>query len=133
MDATDVIWLLIAGLAGWFSFRFLTLYVADFVRLLVESGEQVVLYGWHREVYHIWLDRMADLKPALFTGTESTSQKQEAKRRFLAKETPVLIMSLRAGAGVDGLQHVCKTVVYGELDWSPGVHEQGVGRVFRDG
>jgi len=108
-------------------------YVADFVRLLVESGEQVVLYGWHREVYHIWLDRMADLKPALFTGTESTSQKQEAKRRFLAKETPVLIMSLRAGAGVDGLQHVCKTVVYGELDWSPGVHEQGVGRVFRDG
>ena len=31
MDATDVIWLLIAGLAGWFSFRFLTLYVADWI------------------------------------------------------------------------------------------------------
>ncbi len=26
-------------------------YVASFVRLLVESGERVVLYGWHREVY----------------------------------------------------------------------------------
>ncbi|HMJ16609.1 MAG TPA: C-terminal helicase domain-containing protein, partial [Polyangiaceae bacterium] len=45
----------------------------------------------------------------------------------------VLMMSLRAGAGLDGLQHCCSTVVFGELDWSPAVHEQATGRVFRDG
>ena len=45
----------------------------------------------------------------------------------------VLILSLRAGAGIDGLQHVCRTCVFGELDWSPGVHEQCLGRVYRDG
>ena len=45
----------------------------------------------------------------------------------------MLIMSLRAGAGVDGLQGACRTVVFGELDWSPGVLEQAVGRVHRDG
>jgi hypothetical protein len=31
------------------------------------------------------------------------------------------------------LQKVCRTVVFGELDWSPGVHSQCVGRVYRDG
>lgn len=108
-------------------------YVADFVRLLVESGERVVLYGWHREVYGIWRDRLRDLEPAMYTGSESTTQKDEARRRFLANETPVLLMSLRAGAGLDGLQHACRTIVFGELDWSPGVHEQCIGRVHRDG
>lgn len=34
-------------------------YVAEFVRLLLESGEQVVLFGWHREVYGIWLEKLA--------------------------------------------------------------------------
>jgi SNF2 family DNA or RNA helicase len=108
-------------------------YVAEFVRLLLENGEKVVLYGWHREVYSIWLDRLRDFKPALYTGSESTPQKDEAKRRFLAGETDLLIVSLRSGAGVDGLQRVCRTVVFGELDWSPGVHEQCIGRVHRDG
>jgi SNF2 family DNA or RNA helicase len=108
-------------------------FVAEFVRLLVESGEKVVLYGWHHEVYAIWRDRLADLKPAFYTGAESEPQKLESKRRFVAGETPVLILSLRAGAGLDGLQHVSRTVVFGELDWSPGVHEQATGRVARDG
>lgn len=108
-------------------------YVADFVRLLVESGERVLLYGWHHEVYSIWADRLADLKPASYTGRESLPQKDDAKRRFLAGETPVLMMSLRAGAGLDGLQGSCRTVVFGELDWSPAVHHQAIGRVHRDG
>jgi SNF2 family DNA or RNA helicase len=108
-------------------------YVAEFVRLLLESGERVVLYGWHREVYSIWLDRLREFKPAFYTGTESVPQKEEAKRRFVDGETPLMIISLRSGAGLDGLQQVCRTVVFGELDWSPGVHEQNIGRVNRDG
>jgi SNF2 family DNA or RNA helicase len=108
-------------------------YVADFVRLLLESGEKIVLYGWHREVYSIWADRLQEFKPAFYTGEESVPQKEESKRRFIAGETNLLIVSLRSGAGMDGLQKVCRTVVFGELDWSPGVHEQCIGRVHRDG
>lgn len=108
-------------------------YVAEFVRLLLESGEKVVLYGWHHEVYSIWADRLAEFKPVFYTGAQSVPQKEEAKRRFIASETPLLIISLRSGAGLDGLQKVCRTVVFGELDWSPGVHEQCVGRIHRDG
>lgn len=108
-------------------------YVADFVRLLVEAGEPVVLFGWHRAVYAIWQERLKDLRPAMYTGSESPKEKEASKQSFLAGQSKVLIMSLRAGAGLDGLQHGCRTVVYGELDWSPQVHGQCTGRVHRDG
>jgi hypothetical protein len=108
-------------------------YVAEFVRLLVENGEPVVLYGWHREVYSIWLDKLWELRPLMYTGSESVVAKNYAKNEFMAGRTKVLIMSLRSGAGVDGLQGIGRTVVFGELDWSPGVHEQCIGRIHRDG
>ncbi|WP_153785257.1 DEAD/DEAH box helicase [Pseudomonas sp. EMN2] len=107
-------------------------YVAEFVKLLVESGEQVLLFGWHRDVYQIWAEKLAEFNPSWYTGTESPTQKQAAKLAFETGESRVMIISLRASAGIDGLQHHCSTVVYGELDWSPAVHEQGTGRVHRD-
>ncbi len=107
--------------------------VASFARLMVEAGESVVLWGWHRDVYDIWNEELADLEPAMYTGSESASKKEAAKARFLVGETDVLIMSLRSGAGVDGLQHRCATGIFGELDWSPGIHQQCVWRLDREG
>ena len=106
---------------------------ADFTRMLVESGEKVLLFGYHHAVYDLWRDRLRDLAPAFFTGLESDSAKAFQVKRFTSNETNVLIMATRAGAGVDGLQHHCRTVVYGELDWSPAVLNQGIGRLHRDG
>lgn len=108
-------------------------YVAAVVRMLLDSGERVLLYGWHRTVYDIWLAKLKDFAPALYTGSESPAKKQSECERFIKGETPLLIMSLRSGAGLDGLQHCCRTTVFGELDWSPGVHEQCIGRILRDG
>jgi superfamily II DNA or RNA helicase len=108
-------------------------YVADFVRLLVESGEKVVLCGWHREVYGIWREKLRDLHPAFYTGTETPAEKDAAKARFTDGQTDLLILSLRSGAGMNGLQEVSSVIVFGELDWSPGVHEQCIGRLHRDG
>lgn len=108
-------------------------HVADFVRGVIESGERLVLYGWHRAVYDVWMALLAQYKPALYTGSETLNQKEEAKRRFVAGDTPLLIMSLRSGAGLDGLQGSCRTVAFGELDWAYAVHEQCIGRVRRDG
>lgn len=108
-------------------------YVAEFVRLLLESGQQVLLFGWHRAVYDIWREKLAEFNPVMYTGSESPSQKQSAKDAFVSGASRVMLISLRAGAGIDGLQHVCSTAVFGELDWSPGVHEQCIGRVHRDG
>lgn len=108
-------------------------YVVEFVKLLLDSGEPVVLFGWHRAVYDMWMEGLAEHNPVLYTGTESANQKAESLEAFKSGRSKVLIMSLRSGAGVDGLQGFCNTVVFGELDWSPGVHEQCVGRVHRDG
>jgi hypothetical protein len=46
-------------------------YVAEFVRLLLDSEQKVLLFGWHREVYNIWLHALREFKPLLYTGTES--------------------------------------------------------------
>lgn len=108
-------------------------YVADFVRLLIESGERVVLCGWHRAVYDIWLSKLRDCSPILYTGTESAVQKESARQAFMRGASKVLILSLRSGAGMNGLQEVASVIVFGELDWSPGVHEQCIGRLNRDG
>jgi len=38
-----------------------------------------------------------------------------------------------SGVGLDGLQKRGHTVVFGELDWSPQVHKQVIGRLRRPG
>lgn len=99
-------------------------FVADFVRMIVDSGEPVILAGWHRSVYDIWESRLKDLHPVYYTGTESTAAKERSVEAFLSGRSKVMLMSLRAGVGLEGLQQVCSTVVFGELDWSPGIHDQ---------
>ena len=108
-------------------------YVAEYVKFMVQSGEPVVLAGWHRDVYEIWLEQLKDFNVVMYTGSESPARKQKAKEAFVNGEADVFIISLRSGIGLDGLQHRCKTVIFGELDWSPEVHSQLIGRVDRDG
>lgn len=108
-------------------------YVAAFVEMLLEQGTPVVLFGWHHAVYEVWMQQLSRWNPRLYTGRQSNTQKQESFNAFVNGETNLLILSLRSGAGLDGLQRRCCTTVHGEFDWSPGVIEQDIGRVFRDG
>jgi SNF2 family DNA or RNA helicase len=109
-------------------------FVAEFVKFLIENdNEKVILFGWHREVYEIWLERLAQFNPVMYTGSETPAQKEASKKAFIYGDSKVMMMSLRSGQGTDGLQDVAHVVVFGELDWSPGVHEQNIGRVWRDG
>lgn len=108
-------------------------YVAEFIKMVVDTGEPVIVGGWHRDFYNILLKELKDYSPLMYTGSETPKQKEETKRRFLEGESKIMILSLRSGAGLDGLQNICSTVIIGELDWSPKVHEQLIGRVDRDG
>ena len=107
--------------------------VARYARLFLENNIPILLVGWHRDVYDIWLRDLADFRPAMYTGSENERQKNESVRRFLEGETNVFILSLRSGAGLDGLQYRCSTILKGELDWSPKVHDQLIGRLEREG
>ncbi len=108
-------------------------YVAEYVKILLDNGEPVLLAGWHRDVYDIWLKELKDYNPVMYTGSESASQKEQAKHDFISGKSNLMIISLRSGIGLDGLQERCSYVVLGELDWSPKVHEQLIGRIRRDG
>lgn len=107
---------------------------AEFVRLLCEQGEKVMLVGWHREVYEIWLKELSKYKPVMITGSETPAQKDKSKQTFIEDDAcRVAITSLRTVAGLDGFQKVCHLGVYGELDWSPQRMDQVAYRLFRDG
>lgn len=108
-------------------------FVAAFVKMLLDEGEKVVLTGWHRAVYDVWQKFLGSYNPVFYTGEESPAAKQRAVDKFVDGDAKLFIMSLRSGVGLDGLQKACSTIVHGELDWSPGVHEQCRGRLFRDG
>lgn len=107
--------------------------VAAYVKILLRAGKPVILTGWHREVYRIWLEELAEFNPVMYTGSETPAQKDKAKRAFMSGESDLFILSNRSGVGIDGLQRRCSTVVIGELDWSPNVYEQIFGRVDRPG
>jgi len=108
-------------------------FVAEFTKTLLESDEQVVLFGWHHDVYDIWRRALKDFNPAFYEGKATPAKKLKAKGDFISGESRVLVMSLRAGAGLNGLQEVSHLAIFGELDWSPTMHDQCWGRLRRDG
>ncbi|RYZ93266.1 MAG: hypothetical protein EOP06_01580, partial [Proteobacteria bacterium] len=108
--------------------------VAQFVRMICEQGEKVLLAGFHRDVYEIWNKELSDFNPVMVTGSESAVQKAASVKKFIEDDNcKVIILSHKSGSGIDGLQFVCRNVVFGELDWSPHVMDQIVMRVDRDG
>lgn len=112
-------------------------YAAEIVEMILGTMERkkVVLFAFHREVWAIFENRLRDVGLVLFTGTETPREKRAGFDEFCKPKGPsVLGISLRAGtAGLDGLQHVCDTAVHAELDWAPAIHDQGDGRLHRDG
>lgn len=105
--------------------------VAAYAKIFAENGIPIMLAGWHRDVYDIWNEELKEFNPVMYTGSESPAQKDEAARKFCAGESKILIISLLSGAGLDGLQHHCNTILVGELAWSPKTHEQLIGRLQR--
>ncbi|MDO2396064.1 DEAD/DEAH box helicase [Mycobacterium avium subsp. hominissuis] len=108
-------------------------FVADVVDLMLQSESRVMLLGWHHAVHDIWAERLRRHNPAMYTGRQTDTQKARSLEDFIAGRSRVLILSLRSGAGIDGLQKVVSTVVFGEMDWSPAVHRQAIGRARRPG
>lgn len=106
---------------------------AQFIRMIVESKGPVFVSAWHREVYTILLRELKNLNPVMCTGSESGAQKAKSVKEFMEGRSRVFICSNRSGAGIDGLQTVCSDAIIVELDWSPQVTDQLIGRLDREG
>lgn len=106
-------------------------YVATFVKMLLDAGEKVLLFAYHHSVYDIYMKELKEYKPVRVTGLETAKEKDNAVNSFMSDNTNLLIISLRAGAGLNLQKATC--VVFGELDWSPAVHSQCEDRGHRIG
>lgn len=106
---------------------------AEFIKMLLEEEEKVVVTVWHRDVYDILMKELKKFNPVMFSGSETVKQKEAALKSFIEGNSRVILISLRSGAGIDGLQKNCNTIVHAELDWSPPVMDQLNARLDRDG
>lgn len=115
--------------------------VVAFVEMLLEQGESVVVFAWHQSVHGLLMERLAHWHPMKYTGTETAEQKAAAVHKFQTPDededgkvrAKVILISLRAGEGLDGLQFASCTAVVAELDWTWSVAKQNIGRIARDG
>ena len=106
-------------------------YVCQFVRMLLDGGEKVLLFAHHHAVMDVYRQELKSFSPGFITGRETSAEKTKAVERFMSGHTDVLCISLRAASGLNLQRATC--VVFGELDWSPAVHAQAEDRAHRIG
>jgi hypothetical protein len=108
--------------------------VAAIAKMYLDKGIPIILGLWHRDLYKIMMETLKPFNPVMYSGSETTRQKDKAKEAFISGKSDCLLISLRSGAGMDGLQQRCSTLIVGELDWSNAVLDpQLVGRIDRPG
>lgn len=75
-----------------------------------------------------------NIKVGLYTGQQNAKQRERVLQEFKDGSIQILAMTHGAGGeGIDGLQHVCNTVVFLDRDWSPFVNDQAIARINRAG
>lgn len=114
-------------------------YVIEFVKDILDSSEdpqsKIVVFGHHTEVLDKIYTELKAYKPVIITGKVSHNDRPTAIKLFSEKnDTRVAVLSMgAAGAGVDGLQNFCNTMVFAELDWTPSLVDQAESRLQRIG
>ncbi len=106
--------------------------VKAFVEDLLEIEDKVVVFFKHTDVGRA----LAAAFPSsvVYQGGMNDNQKREAVETFRAPGVQVFLGQIQAaGVGINGLQDVCSSVVFAEIDWVPGVLSQAVDRLHRIG
>lgn len=107
--------------------------VCDFVKMLLEAGERILLFAYHHDVFDMYMDELAPFYPVEISGRKTQKEKDEGIKKYMDGKSNIAILNLRTTAGLDGFQERTSVVVFGELDWSPAIHSQCEDRVHRFG
>lgn len=106
----------------------------DFVEDILETEEKVVVFFKHTDVGAALAAAFAEYHPCLYQGGMGDNQKRFAISDFQDTKSRVFLGQIQAsGTGINGLQEVCSSVVFAELDWTPGVMVQAIDRLHRIG
>ena len=109
-------------------------FVDDLLETLGENGK-VVIFAHHRDVIKVLDKELGHYCPVIYAGGMSDEQKKRAVSEFVEqKNVQVFIGQIQAaGTGINGLQGVSHTIVFGELSWVPGEMAQAIDRCHRIG
>jgi len=104
--------------------------IKDWIESFVDSGEKLVVFGWHKTV----VDAIADLcKCKQITGDTSAEARQKAVDEFQNDpEVKVIACNIQAG-GVGLTLTAASNVAFLEFGWNPGTMDQAEDRVHRIG
>lgn len=110
-------------------------FIIKHIEELLDSVKKVVLFCHHTKVIRDVYTQLGRYNPVTVSGADSATQKRDKVDAFVNDPyCRVFIGQIQsAGTGIDGLQKVCHTVVFGEYEWSPGVMDQALDRCRRIG
>jgi SNF2 family DNA or RNA helicase len=104
--------------------------VIQFVDNLIEQGEKVVVFVYHRAVAKALQDRYSN-SAVLITGDTPEKRRQEAVDAFQTDPGVSLLIGQIRAAGVGLTLTASRTEVFAELDYVPANLEQAEDRVHR--
>jgi len=106
--------------------------VVAYVNDILDSEKKVVVFAYHHAVIDELVERFEGA--VKITGDDSSLSKNRKILDFIEGTGEVLILQIdAAGTGIDGLQDVCRHAVFAEISYVPGVNQQAMGRIHRNG
>ena len=91
-------------------------------------------------IFSVYIKPLKELKAhygdqaELLYGDTTAKERRAIVQRLVDGKSKVGLIGLHAGGmGLDGLQHVIDTVLFLNMDWVPGIHEQAEDRTHRIG
>lgn len=105
----------------------------EWIHDFLEENNKLVVFAWHIEIIKLLQDKLKEYNPATIFGETPTNQRAEIANKFqTSPECRVFIGNIKsAGTGID--LFAASAVVFLELVWTPGDHEQAESRIHRIG
>lgn len=99
------------------------------------GDEKLILVANYQLSNELFLDTLQQYGIVAIYGKQTGPQKQASIRRFIEdKSCRLVTMQPEAGGvGVDGLQHVCHSMLFMECPTVPRQFDQAIGRIIRTG
>lgn len=108
--------------------------IAEWLREFMEYDASILVFAWHRAAVDWLCSELADLNPVKIYGGQTPADREAQKQKFLTRASRLMIANIEAaGTGIDGLQAVCRDVVFAEFPASPTEVEQAYRRLYRTG
>lgn len=108
-------------------------FVIEHVSNLVENGEKVILFAYHRSVIFALNEGLKEYKPVMYIGGMNEKQKDEARKTFIEDDECKIFIGNIQAAGTGLTLTVSSTVVFAEMTYCPSEMEQCEDRACRIG